>query len=473
MMTPTVACSPPATAAAGRSTALPISRAPSGSRLGVAARASDAASASSFDAAAAASSLGRLPPRFSFSSTFTPRSQSIASIGAGRGAALRPPPAAKAQQVLVGFDAPPAAAATAAPPPLDAPARASSLGPLSPGRRETGPSLLSLALSDLPAPGGGALSLTASLDLSAAASGGLLRSQEPAEVDMAPLNALVPQHPVFDAPVVRAAYAAATRAHAGQARLSGEPVLDHCLATAAILADLGLPEETVAAGLLHDVLCDTATTACQLEEYVPRSCVEMVGWFRGACERVVLLLLVVVLHPLAVSHPCPSPHSLTPPLPSPPINQTQVQKVARLSELSQLYRDNTHSVEAAAILDMLTSMLDVGALLIKLADRLHNMRTIGALARCKQVRHPLLDEDAVSPATGIPFSTALIQPPCPTPAPQPRCAWPPRPWTSLPSWPTAWARGPSRRSWRTWPSRRCSQRSMSRWVSCVCVCVGR
>ncbi|KAF6252305.1 hypothetical protein COO60DRAFT_1628598 [Scenedesmus sp. NREL 46B-D3] len=112
------------------------------------------------------------------------------------------------------------------------------------------------------------------------------------------------------------------------------PLLRHC----AHFGELGLPEEAVAAGLLHDVLCDTTTQQWQLEQVLPASIVSLVS------------------------------------------------KVSQLNQLSQMYRDNTHTLEAEAMLDMLTGMDDVTALLIKLADRLHNMRTISALPRCKQVR---------------------------------------------------------------------------------------
>ncbi|KIY96583.1 GTP pyrophosphokinase, partial [Monoraphidium neglectum] len=338
-MGPAVACSPPTSVA--RSPALPIAR--GAARLVPCARISNDGGAVTAERRSedGASPLLRPSARFSFSSkSCTPasRSQSAASASAAAGGSLRSrppagPSAVKAQNVLIGFDAP---SETHAPP---------KGAPPSPGRRET--SLLSIALSDLPpgSSGGGAAAAAGSafspaLDLfgTTSPSGGFLRRQDSSEPDFAQLDALAGQHPVMASPVVRAAYAAASRAHAGQLRKSGEPVISHCLATAAILAELGLPEETVAAGLLHDVLSDTRVTAWQLEEHVPRSCVEL------------------------------------------------VEKVTRLSEVSQLYRDNAHSLEAASILHMLTSMSDVSALLVKLADRLHNMRTVGALSRCKQVR---------------------------------------------------------------------------------------
>jgi (p)ppGpp synthase/HD superfamily hydrolase len=155
----------------------------------------------------------------------------------------------------------------------------------------------------------------------------------------------------------------------------------------------------VAAGLLHDVLSDTRVTAWQLEEHVPRSCVELVGArargqrlpARRFCSRArpcrptgraLTCSLSPAFTTAALMLHCPPPHPTWPPAPT----HQQVEKVTRLSEVSQLYRDNAHSLEAASILHMLTSMSDVSALLVKLADRLHNMRTVGALSRCKQVR---------------------------------------------------------------------------------------
>jgi len=135
--------------------------------------------------------------------------------------------------------------------------------------------------------------------------------------------ALQAQHAVFSSSNVAAAYAFAARAHAGQVRKNGEPVLSHLVATACILAELGLPEEVVAAGLLHDVLCDTATTAAQLSAVLPASVVGLVS------------------------------------------------RVSQLNQLSQNYRDNTHSLEAEAMLDMLT-----GAYALRGAVWQHGLRSL-------------------------------------------------------------------------------------------------
>ncbi|WIA22155.1 hypothetical protein OEZ85_004491 [Tetradesmus obliquus] len=268
--------------------------------------------------------------KFSFSHSFSkPSNTPAASMASGSVTSFAKPPAGPSAcaKVQVGFA-----------PSLAVPSDAGAASGLaSPGRRATKSSLLSRALLDTPTISSELYGAAAPTQAFSALQ--VLPMPDATEaVDMAPLLKLQELHSVFRASNVTAAYALAARAHAGQTRKSGESVLAHCCATALILAELGLPEDAVAAGLLHDVLCDTPMQQWQLEQVLPASVVSLVS------------------------------------------------KVSQLNQLSQAYRDNTHSLEAEAMLDMLTGMDDVTALLIKLADRLHNMRTIGALPRCKQVR---------------------------------------------------------------------------------------
>ena len=64
-------------------------------------------------------------------------------------------------------------------------------------------------------------------------------------------------NPNYDMEAIAHAYDVAEKMHRGQLRKSGEPYLIHPMAVAEILADLGMDEETIIAGLLHDVVEDT------------------------------------------------------------------------------------------------------------------------------------------------------------------------------------------------------------------------
>jgi GTP pyrophosphokinase len=79
------------------------------------------------------------------------------------------------------------------------------------------------------------------------------------------LNRMEQYRPDLDEDLLRHAYVFAANRHQGQIRRSGEPYLTHPLTVAWILADMELDEETVAAGLLHDLLEDTPTTAEEIE----------------------------------------------------------------------------------------------------------------------------------------------------------------------------------------------------------------
>jgi GTP pyrophosphokinase len=149
--------------------------------------------------------------------------------------------------------------------------------------------------------------------------------------------------PTCDLALLQRAYVFSAKVHEGQERLSGEPYLIHPLAVASILVDLRMDEVTVAAGLLHDTLEDTLTTADELR--------------RLFGEQVLFLV-----------------DGLT--------------KIARVEFKSSRER------QAESFRKMLLAMSsDIRILLIKLADRLHNMRTLAYVTddRARQIAQETQD----------------------------------------------------------------------------------
>lgn len=154
--------------------------------------------------------------------------------------------------------------------------------------------------------------------------------------DLELLIALVKSYnPDMDTGRIERAYQVAEAAHAGQMRASGEPYVTHPLATAKILADLYMDEDTIIAGLLHDVPEDTPVTLESLREH---------------------------------------------------FGEDVAQLVDGVTKLSQL-RYGKDQVEAESLRKMFLAMAeDIRVVLIKLADRLHNMRTLTYKSGEKQVK---------------------------------------------------------------------------------------
>ncbi len=142
--------------------------------------------------------------------------------------------------------------------------------------------------------------------------------------------------------LVERAYRLAEVAHSGQKRASGEPYIQHSLTVARILADLRLDSATIAAGLLHDVVEDTIVTVEDLRQDFGDEVASLVDG---------------------------------------------VTKLGQIDKLSQMTRKDLQDEEAESLRKMFLAMADdVRVVLIKLADRLHNMRTLGALSEKQQRR---------------------------------------------------------------------------------------
>ncbi len=157
------------------------------------------------------------------------------------------------------------------------------------------------------------------------------------DIELAPLlEAYRKRHRRADTELIEQAYDVAREAHATQVRRSGEPYIGHPLGVAMILAELGLDDVTIAGALLHDAVEDTTVTLSDIE-----------AGFGPAVAAI-------------------------------------VDGVTKLDRLQFSSKEDQH---AATIRKMLVAMAsDIRVLLIKLADRLHNMRTISSLPAEKQRR---------------------------------------------------------------------------------------
>ena len=147
------------------------------------------------------------------------------------------------------------------------------------------------------------------------------------------LDTILEFNPNYDIELIGHAYDVAEEMHRGQLRKSGEPYLIHPMAVAEILADLGMDEETIVAGLLHDVVEDTSYT----EE-------ELIVDFG---EDVAML-------------------------------------VDGVTKLASLKFESKEERQAENLRKMFLAMSkDIRVLIIKLSDRLHNLRTINYMTHDK------------------------------------------------------------------------------------------
>ena len=149
------------------------------------------------------------------------------------------------------------------------------------------------------------------------------------------IKSVVRYHPSTDISMIEKAYQTALSFHEGQVRKSGEPYIIHPLCVAIILADLELDKESIVAGLLHDVVEDTPMTTEDVS--------------RAFSDEVALL----------------------------------VDGVTKLGQLN--YSADKVDEQAENLRKMFLAMAkDIRVILIKLADRLHNMRTLKYMRPEKQ-----------------------------------------------------------------------------------------
>jgi GTP pyrophosphokinase/guanosine-3',5'-bis(diphosphate) 3'-pyrophosphohydrolase len=170
-------------------------------------------------------------------------------------------------------------------------------------------------------------------------------------IDVEDLIALVHNYnPRTNADLIRAAYAYGARVHEGQMRHSGEPYFSHPVAVAAILTEQRLDDATIITALLHDTIEDTKATYSEVSELFGEEVAELVDG---------------------------------------------------VTKLTNLQLSSTQSKQAENFRKLFMAMSkDLRVILVKLADRLHNMRTIKSMRSEKQAQKARETMEIFAPLAG-------------------------------------------------------------------------
>jgi GTP pyrophosphokinase len=183
------------------------------------------------------------------------------------------------------------------------------------------------------------------------------------------LSKLPEAYTVVDRDLINRAYKFAEKAHEGQKRLSGEPYITHCLAVAEILVDLQVPPEMIAASLLHDTVEDTSITLDDLENKFGSEIAKLVD---GVTKLTNLP---------RVSRADQVAKKLEKKADSSKVEDDEEDE----SPDSTFVRSRRHELATETLRKMLLAMGDdIRVVVIKLADRLHNMRTLSHMPEKKR-----------------------------------------------------------------------------------------
>ncbi|HVN54023.1 MAG TPA: bifunctional (p)ppGpp synthetase/guanosine-3',5'-bis(diphosphate) 3'-pyrophosphohydrolase [Anaerolineaceae bacterium] len=183
---------------------------------------------------------------------------------------------------------------------------------------------------------------------------------------------------LVDRELIQRAYRFAEQAHSGQKRASGEPYISHCVAVAAILAEMRVPPAVVIAGLLHDTVEDTSVT---LEE-VRREFGDEVARLVDGVTKLTNLPRVS-----RGDQHAEELQALADTLAEPTLNaETHARAADATAELAPVRTRKRDLTSETLRKTFLAMGEDVRVVLIKLADRLHNMRTLGYMPEAKRKR---------------------------------------------------------------------------------------